>query len=271
MRRALMLHTNLLTRPNLLRSLYGKSKYREELQHFPQRGPMGWLHGYGGLLAGGALASFAGYYFYSLETVPYTNRRHAIMFVSRSQELAMGRTIFEQTKQQARLSGNLLPDNHPMAQLVKRVGTRVAQVASSPVQSMTRNWGSEASVLKDEGFGDQNHMKEIGWEFAVIRSPVPNAFVVPGGKVVVFTGLIDLLSNEDELAAVLAHESAHVLARHHAERMSTQNGLMIFRFLSDILFGAHLPDAAMTLGVFLPYSRLNEYEADVIGIRSVYD
>ena len=49
--------------------------------------------------------------------------------------------------------------------------------------------------------------------------------------------------------------------------MSTHNSQMIFRFISDVLFGAHIPDAVMTMGVFLPYSRLNEYEADVIGIR----
>lgn len=49
----------------------------------------------------------------------------------------------------------------------------------------------------------------------VIHSNTPNAFVVPGGKVVVFTGLIDLLASEAEVAAVMAHETAHVLARHH--------------------------------------------------------
>jgi hypothetical protein len=54
----------------------------------------------------------------------------------------------------------------------------------------------------------------LEWEFIVINEPIPNAFVLPGGKVVVYTGLLRLLSNEDELAGVLAHEVAHVVARH---------------------------------------------------------
>ena len=165
---------------NLLRSMRGYQK--NGLQHFPKRGPMSWLHGYGLMYGGGALAVFISYYMSCLETVPYTNRRHSIMFVSRSQELALGRAIFEQTKSQARLQGNLLPDNHPTVQLVKRVGSRVAIVASSPAHSMTvkQGWLSEDAVMRDQGYGDQEHMKDIGWEFAVIRSPVPNAFVVPG-------------------------------------------------------------------------------------------
>lgn len=57
-------------------------------------------------------------------------------------------------------------------------------------------------------------MQGLDWAFAVISSPQMNAFVMPGGKVVVYTGLMNILKSEDELAAVLAHEVAHVLARH---------------------------------------------------------
>ena len=58
-------------------------------------------------------------------------------------------------------------------------------------------------------------MQDIEWEFAVIRSQEPNAFVAPGGKVVVFSGLLDMVgSDDDQLAAVLAHEAGHTLARH---------------------------------------------------------
>ena len=60
------------------------------------------------------------------------------------------------------------------------------------------------------------HLQNLEWEFAVIDEPdTPNAFVTPGGKVVVFTGLLQLLQmHDDEIAAVLGHEVAHVLARH---------------------------------------------------------
>ena len=57
-------------------------------------------------------------------------------------------------------------------------------------------------------------MQGLDWEFVVIQRPDPNAMVVPGGKVVVHTGLLDLMQTEDELAAVLSHEVAHVLSRH---------------------------------------------------------
>ena len=57
-------------------------------------------------------------------------------------------------------------------------------------------------------------MQGLNWEFVVIADEQENAFVVPGGKVVVFTGLLKLLETEAELAAVLSHEVAHVLARH---------------------------------------------------------
>lgn len=58
----------------------------------------------------------------------------------------------------------------------------------------------------------------LNWEFAVINNHTPNAYVLPGGKVVVFSGLLEILSREDEVAAVLAHEVSHVLARHQVGR-----------------------------------------------------
>ena len=57
-------------------------------------------------------------------------------------------------------------------------------------------------------------MQGLDWEFVVIDRPDPNAMVLPGGKVIVHTGLLDLMETKDELAAVLGHETAHVLARH---------------------------------------------------------
>lgn len=62
---------------------------------------------------------------------------------------------------------------------------------------------------------DQGHAQGLKWEFVVINEPgTVNAFVMPGGKVVVYSGLLHLLRKEDEVAAVLGHEVAHVLARH---------------------------------------------------------
>jgi predicted Zn-dependent protease len=187
-----------------------------------------------------------------LETIPYTGRRHSIMFVSRQQEQALGKIVFDMQREEARQNQTLLPDYHRYSKLVRAVGMRVAQVASS------EDFGTVVNL---------QHMKGLQWDFAVIQSPVPNAFVVPGGKVVVFTGLLNLLNSEDELAAVLAHETAHVLARHHAERMSTMNLITLIRLLFYALVGLSVPQSALYLGVFLPYSRLAEHEADYIGLR----
>ena len=60
--------------------------------------------------------------------------------------------------------------------------------------------------------------QDLDWEVVVINSPDTNAGALPGGKFVVFTGLLRLLDDEDELAAVIAHEVAHVVARHHVRR-----------------------------------------------------
>jgi len=199
---------------------------------------------------GAGVFGFGVYYWSSLETVPFTGRRHAILFVSRKGEQELGKHLFEQQCLEARMEGRLLPAHHPYTQVVRKIGARLADVAAQGV-----------------GAGSQEHMKGLNWEYAVIDSAVPNAFVVPGGKVVVFTGLIKMLASEAELAAVMAHETAHVLARHHAERMSTLNLWAIARFLSYALFGIGLPNSALYLGIFLPYSRRAEYEADEIGLQ----
>jgi Zn-dependent protease with chaperone function len=77
----------------------------------------------------------------------------------------------------------------------------------------------------------------------------------PGGKVVVFTGLLRLMRSEDELAAVLAHEAAHVLARHPAERMSTANTLALTAFVFNFIMGIPLSPNLLAVGFFLPHSR----------------
>jgi predicted Zn-dependent protease len=92
-----------------------------------------------------------------------------------------------QAKEEARAEGRLLPDAHPAARLVRRVGGRIAAVAARPE---TPN-----------GRGAYGHMAGLQWEYAVIQSAVPNAFVVPGGKVVVYTGARRARARADRLCA----------------------------------------------------------------------
>lgn len=193
----------------------------------------------------------------SRQEVPYTGRMHAIL-VNTATERALGEQTFRQVINEAQITGRLLSPSHPASLAVRRIGTRIAAVAGDGV-----------------GGGAQEHMKDLRWEFAVIRSPEINAFVVPGGKVVVYTGLLRLVSSEDELAAVLAHEVAHVVARHAAERMTQGSVAELVRMIAYWGFGLPIPQGAMVAAFFLPNSRKAETEADVIGIqlaaRACYD
>jgi predicted Zn-dependent protease len=85
--------------------------------------------------------------------------------------------------------------------------------------------------------------------------------------VVVYTGLLALLSTEDELAAVLAHEVAHVVARHAAERITQGSALEVVRAVAYWGFGLPIPAAPLQAVFFLPNSRKAETEADAIGVQ----
>ncbi|WP_446697915.1 M48 family metallopeptidase [Vibrio olivae] len=115
------------------------------------------------------------------------------------------------------------------------------------------------------------------WEVVVFDSEQVNAFALPGGKIGVYTGLLDVAENEDQLATVLGHEVAHVLADHSNERLSqnqiTNAGLQITNVAigaSDYAQYSDLTMAALGLGVqygvMLPYGRTQESEADMLGL-----
>jgi predicted Zn-dependent protease len=113
------------------------------------------------------------------------------------------------------------------------------------------------------------------WDYVVFDNKTPNAFVLPGGHVGVNSGLLDLVDNDDQLAAVIGHEAGHVVARHAAERysqsMSTQVLLAVAQAATGSSTGAgqalgSYGGAAAQLGVLLPFSRQHELEADRLGV-----
>ncbi|NZA24999.1 M48 family metallopeptidase [Luteimonas sp. SJ-92] len=118
--------------------------------------------------------------------------------------------------------------------------------------------------------------RQIGWESAVFADDNPNAFALPGGKVGVYTGIFGVARNQDQLAAVIAHEIGHVTARHHDERITRQAGasgaLQVVGSLLGSRYGEGVGNAAVQgggiaaqAGFLLPGSRAQESEADVIG------
>ncbi len=119
-------------------------------------------------------------------------------------------------------------------------------------------------------------VQNAAWEFVVFDSKELNAFVLPGGKVGFYKGLIDFSDNDDMIAAVMGHEAGHVVARHAALRAGQQSATEIGVALGGAALGGVLSkdqqDAAMmvmtgvgTYGVLLPFSRNNELEADKLG------
>ena len=156
----------------------------------------------------------------------------------------------------------LMPETSPEAQIVARVGRRIAA----------------ATLLND---GDS--LRTVQWGFHCIDDDEVNAFVLPGGKVFVCRGLLEVCGTDDELAVVMAHEAAHVQARHTAERLSMARfpsvlksvlmllaaaGAVPFDAASEVLMFAKIGgvDFAAFLLLSLPYSRTHEREADILGL-----
>src|SRR5262249_5683340 len=127
---------------------------------------------------------------------------------------------------------------------------------------------------------------EWKWEVNVITSPEVNAWCMPGGKIAVYTGLIEKLQiTDDELAAVMGHEISHALRQHGRERASQQMAASAGASLAGAVADIFLPGsgqlatagagAGAQVGVLLPYSRVHETEADRMGVelaaRAGYD
>jgi predicted Zn-dependent protease len=118
--------------------------------------------------------------------------------------------------------------------------------------------------------------QSTGWESAVFVDKEPNAFALPGGKVGVYTGIFTVAKNQDQLAAVIAHEIGHVVSRHHDERITRQAGasgaLQVLGAVLGSRYGEGAANAAVQgggilaqTGFLLPGSREQESEADVVG------
>lgn len=174
---------------------------------------------------------------------PITNRSQLIL-MSQSEELALGEKSYQDTLKKSRVITGTRDSNR-----IKNIGYKLAKTVNR---------------------------KDYKWEFNLIDNKEKNAFCLPGGKVVVYTGILKVAKNDDQLATVMSHEIAHALARHGAERVSSgmlANGVQI---LGNIVLGSQAPELAQSFniayglgaqyGVLLPYGRIQENEADEIGI-----
>lgn len=150
-------------------------------------------------------------------------------------------------------------NNSRDAEMVKRVGGRVAN-------AITSYYKSRSNPVDLSGYK---------WEFNLVENKEVNAWCMPGGKVVVYSGLLPVTQNEAALAVVLAHEITHAIAQHGNERMSqvaVAQGLQVAgniftqnRAQANSIFNGVFAPAA-SVGVLLPNSRKQEYEADRFGL-----
>ena len=192
--------------------------------------------------------------FISCSTVPLTGRSQLNLIPS-GEMLAMS---FQQYGQF--LSENPLSTNQVNVDMVRRVGLNI-QIAV-------------------EDYMAQNNLSEnlegYSWEFNLVESDQVNAWCMPGGKVVIYTGILPITQDEEGLAVVMGHEIAHALAEHGNERMSQQLlqqagaiGLMVAMKDEPVQTQAlwmSVYGVGTTLAVMLPYSRTHESEADHLGL-----
>lgn len=121
------------------------------------------------------------------------------------------------------------------------------------------------------------NLRAQSWEIVVFESDQVNAFALPGGKIGVYTGLLKVAENQDQLAAVVGHEIGHVIAGHSNERLSTSQAIQTAMSLGDAgmqAYGVKYQQEIMALigvgsqyGIVLPFSRSHESESDIIGLE----
>ena len=190
----------------------------------------------------------------SCSSVPLTGRKQ-ILLVSDQEVLTSSLTQYGDFMKTAAKSAN-----KAQTDMVVRVGKKIA--------------ASTEAYLKANGM--ESEIKNFAWEFNLVKSNDANAFCMPGGKIVVYEGILPYMANDTELAVVLGHEVAHAVAKHANERMSqqllAQGGGAI---LEQVVGGASetVQTVAGTVyglgteyGVMLPFSRKHEYEADHMGL-----
>lgn len=190
----------------------------------------------------------------SCAKVPITGRKQ-LSLVPESMMLSLSFSSYQEF-----LSQNPpVPATDPKAQEVTIVGTRIKNAV--------------VDYMKKTNLSKQ--IKDYAWEYKLVNDPAVNAWCMPGGKIVVYTGILPVTRDDAGLAVVMSHEVAHAVARHGSERMSQQLAITMGAIGLDVamqqkpqqtkdLFMS-LYGVSATLGS-LAYSRQHEYEADKLGL-----
>lgn len=187
-------------------------------------------------------------------TVPITGRKQ-LSFVPPSQLEMLSSQSYSQFLAKSKLS-----TDKEKIEMVRRVGRLIAESAEQ--------------FMRDNSM--QQYIREYNWEFNLVEDESANAFAMAGGKVAVYTGILQVAQDEAGLATVISHEIAHVIANHAGERMSH----LLLANLGNIALSQALKEkpektrqlamaaygVGANVGILLPYSRTHEEEADRIGL-----
>ena len=186
--------------------------------------------------------------------VPVTGRVHRLS-VSDEQVLSLSNSQYKEYMASAKKS----TDANATA-LVKRVGQRLATAVET--------------YLRENGFA--NELQYFNWEFNLVKDDAVNAFCMPGGKIVVYEGLLPVTQDEPSLAIVLGHEIAHAVAKHSAEQISKKYNQSQFTQLGGAILSSAVGEGAAQVATAMAsiglqfanahYSRENESEADHMGL-----
>lgn len=187
-------------------------------------------------------------------TVAVTDRKQLKFIPSAT----LNATSFQQYKEF--LDSNKVVTNTAQANLVKKVGLNIQKAVEK--------------YMADKGMSSK--LKGYNWEFNLVENSQINAWAMPGGKVVFYTGILPITQDELGIAVVMGHEIAHVVAEHGNERMSQQLMLQMGGMaLNEAIKNKPEQTKALWMttfgigaqyGAVLPYSRLHEYEADEMGL-----
>ena len=190
----------------------------------------------------------------SCSSVPVTGRRQ-LNIVSDNEVLSSSLTEYQSYMKTAKKSTNATETAQ-----VERVGKRIAAATEAYLKS----------------HGGESEIKNFSWEFNLVQNNELNAFCMPGCKIVVYEGLMNIISKDDELAVVLGHEVAHAVAKHSNERMSQQlmaqygaqrlGQAFCYKSAAVQKIGASVYGLGAQYGVMLPFSRKHESEADYMGL-----
>ena len=185
-------------------------------------------------------------------TNPFTGKK-TIAFVPNTQLFP---TSFAQYNQF--LGENKVITGTKDAEMIKRVGQRIAVAAERYLDAN----------------GNQGYLKNYKWEYNLVNDETVNAWCMPGGKIVFYTGILPIAQNETGVAAIMGHEVAHALANHGQQRMSAGMVQQLGAVAGNVVIQDEQKRGLFNqaygigsqVGVMLPFSRSHETEADNIGI-----